>query len=110
MLVNKKPIAYNFALPDFSSISPVTPEMLLGGYDVPCMDKVPQKYDDCMDRTYDLRKNSFDLLHQSFTTLRNAKLILNKIYNENCLCSLSNAATNRRDRYAFKILLKINPI
>ena len=43
-----------------------------------------------------------DLLYQFFTTLRNAKLELNKVYNENFLCFLSNVATNKRARYALK--------
>lgn len=104
MLVNKRPIAYKATLVNQEtdpSVSVITPEMLVRGYEVPCIAVIPQleikdipQGDECWSEG----RGNPDLFAK-FENLCKVKTRLNKIYYDEFLKTLREMDTNRSDKY-----------
>jgi hypothetical protein len=116
MLINKRPIAFKASLrqkPGFDSDWSVTPEMLVKGYDVPCISIIPHLH--CEDS--DLGDPSFvapmdrslqsELLFQRFERLKNVKERLRQNYWDEFLQNLKEMASSKPGTYEPKLHLKL---
>ena len=109
MLINKRPIAFKSLLNkmDVNDIpSPLTPEMIVKGHDVPCISIIPQlntsENDDCWDYNDELLSNNQDLIITKFNKLKKVRRNLEKLYKDEFVSNLLLQSTDRKNRYAKK--------
>ena len=110
MLTNKRPIAFKETLQDSSCVSyPLTPEILVHGYEIPSICVVPQLHAESTVESEYLDPNYSDgesRLYESFTSLRLAKARLSEFYYDEFLANL-RAASTRRGMYDRSSHLKL---
>ena len=105
MLINKRPIAYKNILckDDFNEdlLNPLTPEIIIKGYDVACVNIIPQL--NCDDDWYQgdlLLDNEQKLIKTRYNKLNKVKSNLEKLYHEEFIANLKTQATDRKNRYS----------
>ena len=102
MLTNKRPLSFHRATDEPSSdIFPLTPEMLLRGYEVPCISVVPHLFceSDSLDIPYSEVIGSEKILIETFKNLRAVRKRLSDHYYDEFLANLLNSSTDRASRY-----------
>lgn len=108
MLVNKRPVAYKSLLSDSGnnddSVTVITPELLVKGYDVPTISIVPQLDEDLGDSHSCVNDSLFD----SLSKLRSVKSRLNEVYHRDFIHNLREASTNKSERYKTVNHVKLN--
>lgn len=121
MLINKRPIAFNSALNkscvDDSVIFPLTPELMVKGYEIPSINILPQiqSTNDNGDATWqlcnDFATNS-NAQFQHFKKLKRVKSNLENLYTNEFRVNLMQQSTNVKERYKKRnhISLKIGNI
>ena len=104
-LANRRPVAFKEALRDCSTTSnipsPITPEMLMRGYELVSLNLVPALQED-HSADPDWKKISGDIsgnIKNSFSKLNKVRAYLNKEYHEQFIPNLINQAVNIKDRY-----------
>jgi len=112
VLINKRPLTFFESIRDTStnSIDPITPEMLLKGYDVPNILIIPQlQPTDENDADFPLRS---DPLSEKFSRLRRVRCKLKEIYFDQFLQNLRDLSTRKSDMYkqVKHVPLKINDL
>jgi len=103
-LINKRPVAFKEALRDSGTVdvpSPITPEMLLRGYDLPSVNCVPdlQCTDAGADPNWEPGPGS---IQSGFLKLQKVRTRMLEVYQEEFLTTLISQATDRKDRYTPK--------
>ena len=100
-LVNKRPISFLESLRDkeLSSLNPITPEMLLHGYELVSINLIPelQPLPDLDD--YLENKSPTDVVKDKYTKLRRVRLRLFDLYQNEFLSTLLNQAIDTKGRY-----------
>ena len=106
MLINKRPLAFQRLVsePDESDLFPISPEMLVKGYDVPSIAIVPPLFNeeiDSNDTPYEgSYRNMFEHnLYDSFNELRKVKSRLADYYYDEFLQNLRYDSVNRGGAY-----------
>ena len=106
MLVNKRPIAMKNSVANDDAdlnISPLTPEMLLYGYEVPAISIIPHLYGEgiedsfCQNVPYSEKR-----LYEAFNSLRKVKNNLTELYSKEFLTNLRYQSINSQNRYTEK--------
>ena len=98
MLINKRPIAYKNLNSDMnldSSVTTLTPEMLIRGFDVPSLQVVPQIYVEDESDSESYANDGFEY----YKKLRKVVENLKKIYYDEFLYNLRYQSANKADRY-----------
>ena len=103
-LINRRPVAFKNSLRDCATDGsvpvPITPEMLLKGYELVSLNLVPDLQPTRMDE--DLWSDDSDivsLIRSSYGKLCKARLYLTEKYGEEFLSQLAYQATDKKDRY-----------
>ena len=99
-LINKRPVAFKDALRDTSGgevPEPITPELLVKGYDLPCVNILPSLNSADPDWNPSNKVTSFG---EDFVKLQTVKDNLIKLYHEEFLTNLIKQAVDVKDRYA----------
>ena len=99
-LVNKRPVAFKDDLRDISDEEvpePITPELLLKGYDLPCVNILPSLHSADPDWN---PSNAVTKLSEDFVKLQRVKDNLVRLYHDEFLTNLIKQAVNVKDRYA----------
>ena len=113
MLVNKRPIALKNSVTDNStdfSVSPLTPEVLLRGYDVPSILVVPHIHGEDARDNYDPTTPQTEAqLFEAFNDLRRVRNKLNSVYASEFLDSLRYQSVNFPGRYTCKLHRSLAP-
>jgi hypothetical protein len=108
MLINKRPIAYSSMLRDPAneddSLGVITPELLIRGYDVPCISVIPQLDCEIADSFGRADQGS---LYEALSKLRTVKSRLNEIYHNEFIHNLRESSVNRPGRYKSMSHLKL---
>ena len=107
MLINKRPIAFKSALNnDFQDEVPVplTPELIVKGYDVPCISIVPQlnssDEDDSWEYSDEMLNDKQKYIFSQFQKLKKVRSNLQKVYRDEFVSNLMNQSTDRKNRYS----------
>lgn len=97
-LVNRRPITFTEGLRsgEVSFPSPITPEMLLKGYELPSINLIPQLQTVDEDPSWECDSAPVETI---FSKLRETRSRMIKLYNEEMFTSLLQKATDRKDRY-----------
>lgn len=122
MLINKRPLAFKPLLNN-NDIDPsvpqmLSPELLLKGYDVPCVVVAPHLHisesfdDEDPDWVPHNEKTDEERLFKNFKKFKKVKSKLHSIYHHEFLSNLRDLSTNRQGRYKPKdhVKLQINDI
>ena len=117
-LINRRPIAFKEALRDCNANEqiplPITPEMLVKGYELVSLNIVPELHPTSSDDPdwNSLSKNITGHIKNSMSKLNKARSYLNEKYNEQFLPQLIQQAINVKDRYkpVSHKLIKVNDI
>ena len=100
MLVNKRPIAFQNSLnkldDDVESLIAITPEMVVKGRDIPCLNVLQPVHEDEMDTDNTADVNTIRQRHKKLTKLRTR---LETLYQSEFLKNLVDQATDRKGRY-----------
>ena len=111
MLVNKRPIAFKNAVngnSGDSTISSLTPELLLKAYDVPCVSVIPYSVGEGLNDVYEPDINVTDSnLFNRFEELRKVKNKLSEVYTDEFLANLRYQSLNKPNRYCHKDHIKL---
>ena len=106
MLINKRPVAFKESIYKLDIndpiITPITPEMILRGYDVPCVNIVPQmQTEEMKDPNWEISDESSNTtaLRKSYEKLSKVKNNMKSLYQEEFTKQLFHQATDRKDRY-----------
>ena len=100
-IVNKRPVALkdilrsNLAETD-EDVSPITPELLLEGYELPCLNFIPGN----LDNEWKPSKDPVDDIKSNFSKLTRIREKLSEIYQKEFISTLIVQATN--DQYSYK--------
>ena len=112
MLVNKRPLCFNSSLnkleSDASVIGAITPEMVVKGFDIPCINIIPQVNTDFGDCDYLLQRDQGPLVSR-YKTLCGVRAKLRDVYHREFIGNLVYQATNKRDRFSKTNHLKLRP-
>ena len=82
---------------------PLTPEMIVKGFDVPCLSIIPQinsENDDLWGCSDDILNNNNNAVFSSFQKLKKVKANLENLYKGEFVSNLLHQATDRKDRYS----------
>ncbi|XP_068214775.1 uncharacterized protein [Palaemon carinicauda] len=100
-LVNKRPIAFKESLrdQDLHTLSPITPEMLLRGYEIVTVNLIPElqplpELDEYSDHT-----SPSNLVKDKYTKIRKVRHRLFDLYQSEFMSTLLNRAIDTKDRY-----------
>ncbi|XP_068224926.1 uncharacterized protein [Palaemon carinicauda] len=100
-LVNKRPIAFKESLrdQDLHTLSPITPEMLLRGYEIVTVNLIPElqplpELDEYSDHT-----SPSNLVKDKYTKIRKVRHRLFDLYQSEFMSTLLNQAIDTKDRY-----------
>ncbi|XP_068216618.1 uncharacterized protein [Palaemon carinicauda] len=100
-LINNRPIAFKESLrdQDLHALSPITPEMLLRGYEIVTVNLIPElqplpELDEYSDHT-----SPSDLLKDKYTKIRNVRHRLFDLYQSEFMSTLLSQAIDTKDRY-----------
>lgn len=111
-LVNRRPISFKEALRDGSVDvpQPITPEMLIRGYDLPSINIIPELQPALdSDETWLPPGDPSQSIRRSYSKLRNVRSKLIDLYHDEFLATLCNQATDRKNRYKTVTHNKITP-
>ena len=112
MLINKRGIAFQNSLNDLNNdlaaIAPLTPELILRGYEVPCVNILPQlqndfnlnQGDNAWEISDEILENNSQQIFKRYEKLRRVKKNLEKLYQDEFIANLIKQATDRKDRYS----------
>lgn len=103
-LINKRPIAFKSelsTLKHYEVPEPITPEMLIKGYETKMMDIVPaqETFEDYRGDDLEDYSPNIDSINTAYTNLRAAKGRLREAYHHEFLGSLISQAVDKKDRY-----------
>lgn len=101
-IVNKRPIAFKESLRTEESDSypePITPEMLVKGYDLPSLNIIPELQYLPDDLEWVPDKSPSDQIKVEYAKLRKARHNLIEAYHSEFLGTLMHQAVDRKDRY-----------
>jgi len=105
-LVNRRPIAFKECLrgdeTDDSIPSPITPEILIKGHELPSVNLIPDLQDDSelgSDPLWSENYDPVDYIRKSHSSLVTARSRLIEHYNSEFVKSLVDQATNSKDRF-----------
>ena len=102
-LVNRRPIAFKETLRDCNvdeqMPAPITPEILLKGYELVSLNVIPDLTPLDSDPSWDPALSSTDHIRDSYAKLRKARHQLIEIYNSEFLAQLIRQATDSTSRY-----------
>lgn len=102
MLINKRPIAFKSSLnkldTDVSALNAITPEMIITGRDIPCINILPPLGSDDMDEDFILNENRKVVLERS-KQLSKVRSKLNELYQNEFVANLFHQSTDRKSRY-----------
>ncbi|XP_066983793.1 uncharacterized protein [Macrobrachium rosenbergii] len=120
MLINKRPIAFKSALTKLETNHcvpvPLTPEMVIKGYDVPCVSIIPQlnstEFEESWDYTDEILGDNQKLLLSKYNKLKKVRHNLEKLYREEFVANLLHQSIDRKGRYSKKghTLLKVGDL
>ena len=106
MLVNKRPIAFKNSLSNNmtdQSVSPITPELLLHGYEIPSISIIPHLYSEDQHESFGPERTRSDqILYEAFDDLKKVKHNLSEAYGEEFLNNLRYQSINSPKRYVEK--------
>ncbi|XP_064093214.1 uncharacterized protein LOC135205956 [Macrobrachium nipponense] len=110
MLVNKRPVAFRNARNkldfDHSVPVPLTPKMIVKGYEVPCVSIIPElnisDQDESLGVSDDIFDNNQEAVLSRFGKIMKVKANLEKIYQGEFTATLFSQATDRKNRYGKK--------
>ncbi len=120
MLINKRPIAFKNLLSDPSAhdeeLQPLTPEMILKGYEVPSvnilpqMQTIPEMYENDKIWNFPNEKciGSNGVLQHRFEQLKRIRSKINSLYHGEFIQTLMEQATNRKNAFALKTHKKLS--
>ena len=99
-LVNKRPIAFKESLRgrNDEAPSPITPEILLKGYDLASIDIVPSS-EPGSDSDWRHGSSPIDHIRESFAKLNKVRNYLSEIYQSEFLAKLTSDAVSSKERY-----------
>ena len=117
MLVNKLPIEYkNILYKDNMNediVSPLTPEIVIKGYEVPCINILPQlRQDDDWETGDELLAHDQAQILQRYKKLSKIRVNLSTLYREEFVANLLSQAADRKGRYqkVSHLMLKVGDI
>ena len=100
MLVNKRPIAFKNSLnkldDEVDVVTAITPEMIVKGRDIPCLNILPIVHDDELDSDSTVNSSAIRQRYKKLNDLRNR---LETLYQSEFLKNLIDQATDRKGRY-----------
>ena len=100
--INKRPIAFRESLRDtcnLDTVTPITPELLLKGYDVNALNISPSLNENCSDGD---QVGGTDSIRQAAGDLSQSRSYVREIYHTEFLQNLIHQAVDRPKRYAVK--------
>ncbi|XP_068245280.1 uncharacterized protein [Palaemon carinicauda] len=87
-------------VPDESVPSPITPEILIYGYELTSVNIIPElQCDPELDGEYDLKDSPSRIIEDTYSKLRKVRETLIRIYHSEFLTTLINQAVDKTDRY-----------
>ena len=100
-IVNKRPIAFKQSLTTedteyLEDIDPITPEILLRGYDLPVLNVLP---DESLVSDFESPQNLGDTVVTNFERLNKVRKRLVELYNEQFLSQLLDQSIDQKNRY-----------
>ena len=102
-LVNRRPVAFKSSLRDCDINeqipAPITPEILLKGYELASLNVIPDLTPVDSDPTWNPAMSSTDHIKDSYAKLRKARHQLIELYNSEFLSQLIVQATDSKSRY-----------
>ena len=102
-LVNRRPVAFRESLRDTNLEedipAPITPEILLKGYELSSLNIIPDLQPVELDPTFDISHDPTKHIKDSYSKLRKVRGKLIELYNNEFLTQLVQQATNLKDRY-----------
>lgn len=101
MLINKRPVAFANNLANLDSdlaVNVLTPEMLITGRDIPCLNILPHLGSDSIDSDFIL-DNRQKVIVDRFKKLSRVRKNLEELYQGEFISSLLYQAINRKSRY-----------
>lgn len=111
MLINKRPIAFKTALTKWNKddcvIAPLTPEMILHGYEIPSINIIPQlsnetidENDNAWEQTDEVLDKNSQKIFQRYEQLKRVKNKLENLYQTEFIFKLFDQAVDRKNRYS----------
>ena len=97
-LVNRRPIAFKEALRGNNLPEPITPEILVKGYELPVVTIIPELCSESSDLDEDFKPTT-EVIRRNFNKLKKVRNRAVKLYHEEFLGNLISQATNKTDRY-----------
>lgn len=113
-LANRRPIAFKQALRDNNANheipSPITPEILLKGFELPSINIIPQLHGETPDDPpYDPNSDPVNLIKFNYSKLNKARKNLSDVYHGEFLATLVEQSTNVKDRFQPVNHIKLKP-
>ena len=108
MLINKRPIAFKNGLFDNNTdiLNPLTPEMIVKGRDVACINIVPQVTSDNNDEDFTVQ-NCTKVISDRYNQLQRVRSKLTELYQSEFVANLFQQAIDRKGRYDEKTHCKL---
>ena len=103
MLINKRPLCFKHLLAsdhlNEDTLEPLTPEIIIKGYEVPCVNVIPELHGNLDDWNKGDQNLCNSRLRDKFVKLKKVRSNLHSIYRDEFIVNLFSQSTDRKSRY-----------